>query len=126
MTPTENAADKRLQKLYRITLAEQRAIDDYQRRHPLLCCLLGRTMGTDHDHITGLIRGRLEWRINKAYGLLEKAVGSKMLSRVLTALAVYHDNPPATLVLGAPRYGLIGRAQYKKKMVYGPPSGSAA
>jgi hypothetical protein len=36
-------------------------------------------------------------------------------------LADYAENPPAIAALGAPRYGLIGKAQRKKKMIYGPP-----
>ena len=76
-------------------------------------------MGTDHDHATGLIRGRLDWRINRAYGLLDKIKGID-IPKVLRALALYHEEPPAVTAIG-PHYGLIGKAQYKKVMVYGPP-----
>lgn len=80
-------------------------------------------MGTDHCHRTGLIRGRLDWRLNKALGVIEKFAPTKT-SAVLRALAEYLDHPPATTALGHPTYGLIGKAQYKKKMVYGPPEGN--
>lgn len=114
----ERAKNRRLMLLYRITLDEQRRIEAFQRASPSLRLLLGRNMGTDHCHRTGLIRGRLDWRINKAYGLLEK-VAPDNLSEVLRALADYHDYPPAVAAIGA-RFGLIGQAKVKKKMVYGP------
>lgn len=115
---TDEAKNRRLQALYRISLEEQQAIEDFQRGHEQFSLLLGRRMGTDHCHKTGLIRGRLDWRINKAYGAIEQATPGETAA-VLRALALYHEQPPATEVLGAPRYGLIGRAQFKKKMVYG-------
>ena len=120
---------RRLWVLYRITPQEQKAIEDFQAKHSAFCLLLGNRpngqnrLGTDHDHTTGLIRGRIEWRINRALGLLEKAAPHNT-SAVLRALADYLDNPPATSALGGPRYGLIGLAKYKKKMVYGPPEGN--
>lgn len=115
---TPNA--RRLHVLYRITPEEQKAIEDFQAAHPLFRFLLGRHMGTDHDHATGLIRGRLDWRINKAYGLLDDV---PHLPSVLRALAEYIEAPPAVTVLGGHRYGLIGLAKYKKEMLYGPPPG---
>jgi hypothetical protein len=113
------ANERRLHVLYRITGKEQKAIEDYQAAHPTLKYLLGRHMGTDHDHASGLIRGRLDWRINKAYGLIEDIPN---LPAVLRALADYHESPPAVAVLGR-RYGLMGLAKYKKEMLYGPPPG---
>ena len=110
----------RLWRLYRITPEERAAIEDYERNHPAFKYLLGQRLGTDHDHKTGLIRGLLEWRINRAYGMLE-AVCPGDLPRLLHALAEFHENPPAITVLGEKRYGLIGKAKKKKKMIYGPP-----
>jgi hypothetical protein len=119
----DKAKNRRLMLLYRITLEEQRKIEAFQRASPIFRLLLGRNMGTDHCHKTGLIRGRLDWRINKAYGLLEK-VAPDNLSDVLRALAEYHDYPPAVTAIG-PRFGLIGQAKVKKKMVYGPGKGES-
>jgi hypothetical protein len=107
-------------KLFRITPEELDKIIEFQKKHPIYRVLLGKLEGTDHCHTTGLVRGRLEWRINRAYGLLEKAFPNN-LPEVLRALAYYHENPPAIKALGEKRYGLIGQAKYKKKMVYGTP-----
>ena len=110
-------------KLYRITLEEEKQIEDFERGDPQFRLLLTKAMGNiDHDHRTGMIRGKLDWRINRAYGLLEK-VDPENVANILRALASYHDSPPATEVLGERRYGLIGKAQYKKKMIYGSPTG---
>lgn len=114
------AKARRLWVLYRLTPEEHARIRQFQKDHPVYSQLLGRLEGTDHNHITGEVRGKLDWRVNRAYGLLEKAF-PKNLSEVLKALAVYHDAPPAELALGEKRYGLIGQAKYKKRMVYGPP-----
>lgn len=42
----------------------------------------------------------------------------------IKAMAAYFESPPAVTVLGE-RFGLIGKAQYKKKMVYGGVDASA-
>jgi hypothetical protein len=118
-----SAKNKRLLKLYRITLDEQNLIEAYQQKTKY-AILLGGHMGVDHDHYNGLIRGRLDFRINKALGYIE-GVSRENAPKILRTLADYLEYPPATTVLGKPRYGLIGKAQVKKKMVYGGPSGKA-
>ena len=112
---------RRLWVLYRLKPEERAAVRAFQATHPAFRLLLGSNEGTDHNHATGLQRGLLDWRINKAYGALEKARPAN-LSAVLRALAEYHDAPPAVTVLGE-RYGLMGQAKYKAKMLYGPPPG---
>lgn len=114
------ALARRLWVLYRLTIEEQKQIEAFQGEHSGFRLLLGKRLGTDHCHKTGLIRGRLEWRLNRALGMIEKAAPTRTAA-VLRALAEYLDNPPAVTALGRPVYGLIGKAQYKKKMVYGPP-----
>lgn len=117
-TPKRRAQRKRLNDLYRITPEEQTVIEEYQRTHPPYDILLGGHMGVDHNHRTGLIRGRIDFRLNKAIGYIE-GLGAEQAPALLRALAAYLETPPATLALGAPRYGLLGKAQYKRKMVYG-------
>jgi hypothetical protein len=117
-----NKEADRLWELYRLTPEEQEKIEAWQREHGL-GVLMGtstRNTGTDHCHTTGLIRGRLAFLLNKAMGCID-AFAKKDSPRILRALADYAENPPAIAALGAPRYGLIGKAQRKKKMIYGPP-----
>lgn len=121
MTPQDKAKDRRLQKLFRITLAERKLIEEFQRKHPVYRWLLGKRMGVDHRHSSGRVSGLLEWRINRAYGLLE-SIDTAHCGEILDALALYHRENPATLALGYTPYGLIGKAKMgKKKPVYGSP-----
>lgn len=121
--PDRSSRKSRLWALYRITPEEQAQINVFEKQHPTIKLLTeGNPLSTDHNHKTGLIRGLLEWRINKAYGLIEKA-SPENTAEVLRALAFYHENPPAITALGGKRYGLIGKAQYKKKMIYGSENG---
>lgn len=118
----EKNRKSRLWVFYRLTSEEQKQIENFQREHPVYSLLLGKLMGTDHCHKTGLIRGMLDWRINRACGLIEK-VDPENASSILRALAEFLDNPPATLALRKKSFGLIGTARYKKKMVYGSENG---
>jgi hypothetical protein len=67
------ALARRLWVLYRLTIDEQKEIERFQGEHSGFRLLLGQRMGTDHNHKTGLIRGRLEWRLNRALGMFEAA-----------------------------------------------------
>ena len=114
-------------KLYRITLEEQDIVEEYQRTDPDFAVLLTKgdpketaLLFNDHDHTTGLYRGRLAYLVNKALGVLEGAYKERT-STILRALASYLDSPPAIEAIG-PHYGMLGRAKLnKKKIVYGPP-----
>lgn len=75
-------------------------------------------MGVDHRHASGRISGVLEWRINRAYGLLE-SIDPEHCGEILDALVLYHRENPATLALGYTPYGLLGKAKVKKKMRWG-------
>jgi hypothetical protein len=126
----EKSADakrQRLWKFYRITPEEQAAVELFQKNNPTYGVLLQKgdptepaLLFTDHEHSTGLIRGRLAYLINKALGIFESSYKERTPT-ILRALADYLERPPATQVLGEARYGIIGRAKQKKKMIYGPP-----
>jgi hypothetical protein len=73
-------------------------------------------LAVDHDHKTGRIRGLLCWLCNRAIGILRDN------ARAATRLGAYLVAPPAPVALGKETYGLIGRAKYKKQMIYGPPA----
>ena len=141
-TPEEKAAASeraRLMLYYRLTPEQVLAIEDYQRSNGMAILMGHSTMstGTDHCHVSGLIRGRLDFRLNKALGLVE-AFTSKLTDNelfemgisplrnktaaVLSALSVYMDIIPAVQAVGSV-YGLIGKAKRKKVMIYGSPNG---
>jgi hypothetical protein len=129
-TPEERRASAkraRLMLLYRITPEEQARVEEFQRA-TRFSVLLERSGGnadaqlfTDHRHSDGLIRGRLAYLINKGLGVIE-GVYKERTPSVLRVLADYLEDPPFAVVFG-PRYGLIGRAKKKKKMIYGSPDG---
>jgi hypothetical protein len=131
-SPEEKSRDakaKRLWKFYRVTPAEDIYIEDFQRHHPYLHVLLEKGDPTepaliflDHNHTTGLIRGKLAYLINKALGVLEGSYKDR-LPTILRALAEYLEAPPATIALGKETYGLIGKAKQKKVMIYGSAEG---
>lgn len=106
---------KRLWELYRLTE------DDWTKilRHqggicPITLKLPGNiAFNTDHDHTTGLIRGLLSPWANKGLAYFDDDPAQ------LRRAADYLENPPAVAALGKETYGLVGKAQRKKKMVYG-------
>jgi hypothetical protein len=132
-TPEERAATAkaaRLFKYYRITPEENNAVEQYQRNSKEFSILLERgnildtspaLLFTDHNHQTGLYRGRLAYLINKALGTIECSYKERTAD-VLEALALYLRKPPAVQVVGK-RYGLIGRAKQKKHPIYGSSNG---
>lgn len=141
-TPEEKAAAAeaaRLMLYYRLTPDMVLKIEQWQRENGLAILMGHSTLstGTDHAHDSGLIRGRLDFRLNKALGLVE-AFTSKLTDNelfelgisplrnktaaVLGALSIYMDIIPAVQAIGSV-YGLIGKAKRKKKMVYGSPNG---
>lgn len=126
----DNAKRSRLMLLYRITPEEQEEVEEFQKNDPTLRLLLERgnmddtspaLLFTDHDHTTGLFRGRLAYLINKALGTFESSYKERTPA-ILRALAEYLEHPPAVRK-GIVRYGLIGRAKKKKRMVYGSSNG---
>lgn len=110
------ARERRLQELYRISEAEHAQILAHQGNVCAISGLPSSHYGTDHCHKTGLVRGIIDWRLNRALAFFKDS------PQLLRAAAAYLENPPATAALGAPRYGLIGRAkQGKRNKCYGPP-----
>lgn len=112
------ARAKRLWDLYRLTPETHQQILDYQLQHDFAVLTgTGRT-NVDHRHSDGLVRGLLNWQINKGMGLIERAVAPDQLVWTLQCLTEFYAHPPAIRAIG-PTFGLIGQAKYKRKMVYG-------
>jgi hypothetical protein len=112
-----NARKKHLWKIYRITPEDWEKISKFQGD---VCAISGKPKKTknlalDHDHKTGKIRGLLSMGINRGLSMFNDD------PELLRKAADYLENPPATQALGKEIFGLIGKARYKKKMVYGPP-----
>jgi hypothetical protein len=116
----EGAKNARLKRFFRISLEEYRKVEKYEELTTPL--LLGTTRrALDHVHSTGQLRGILDWRINRALGLIENSF-KESTPGILRQLALYLEHYPVNMVLGR-RFGIIGKAKKKKKMVYGSPTG---
>jgi len=142
MTPEEKATAAERQRMwlyYRLTPEQVLAIEAYQREHGFAMLMGHSTLstGTDHAHDSGLIRGRLDFRLNKALGMVEAFTSKLSLAEfeclgvstkteaaaeILTLLGRYMHMLPAMQAVG-PIYGLIGKAKRKKKMIYGSANG---
>lgn len=86
------------------------SMDEYNRLGNV-CAVCGRTgktreISVDHDHKTGLTRGRLCMRCNKGIGLFGDNPD------LLTTAAEYLYSPPAVNLFGI-RYGRPGRVNKK-------------
>jgi hypothetical protein len=107
--------DKRCDRdrlLYNLLPGERAKIREYQGdRDPITGEPLSANANLDHCHKTGLIRGLLNPLTNKF--LIDDV-------ERLAASIEYLKNPPAPIALGEIVYGIIGKAQVKKKMLYGP------
>ena len=117
----EGAKNARLKRFFRITLTEYKAVEAYEQE--TMPVLLGTTRrALDHNHTTGQLRGVLDFRINRALGMIETSFKDKTPD-ILRALAAYLDLFPVTVVLGKRRSGIIGKAKKKKGMIYGSEKG---
>jgi hypothetical protein len=107
--------DKRAERdrlLYNLLPGERAKIREFQNdRDPITGAELVAAAHIDHCHKTGLIRGMLNPLTNKF--LIDNL-------DILRASIAYLENPPAPRALGEYVYGLIGKAQVKKVMLYGP------
>lgn len=98
--------------LYNLLPGEREKIRAYQgNKDPITGETLKPNANLDHDHHTGLNRGLLNPMNNKRL---------QDNTKILINTLKYLENPPAVAALGEAVYGLIGRAQKKRTMLYGP------
>lgn len=113
MSNPASARTTRLWELYRITDEDYESILTHQGG---VCAITGKIpskhLNIDHRHSDGLIRGLLSPWANKGLSFFNDDPDC------LEAAALYLRNPPAVAAIGQ-RFGLLGRAIRKKKMIYG-------
>lgn len=118
------ARETSYQLFYNLNPREYDVMKEYQAADSRYRILLGKKGQKTRDHIEhrhsdGMIRGVMASMLNRAYGLIERLYPNNT-AEVLRALAYFHENPPAPKALGETVYGLMGQAQRKKRMLYGP------
>lgn len=118
------AREKHLRDNFKLEVWQWEMVDEYQHH---VCWVCGRPnapdkkgrvkrLSTDHAHADGLFRGLLCQKCNPLLGKLERAYVRLGLHKVpgldfvtiVSRLALYVQNPPATAALGAPHYGYPG------------------
>ena len=109
---TSRSKDKRDALLYNLLPGDRAKIAAFQGGlDPITGQPLKPNANCDHCHSTGLVRGLLNPMTNKR--LVDNIT---VLKRTLD----YLSNPPAVAALGEKVYGLMGKAQRKRKPRYGP------
>ena len=104
----DRAKARRLADNFFLTIDKWECMYSFQGR---LCAICKKTMkipNTDHDHLSGLIRGILCSNCNRALGRFRDNL------KLLRAAVAYLESPPATSALGEPHYTYAGRLGTKK------------
>lgn len=111
----DKAREARLRLIFNTNSIEYEKVLTYQNG---VCAITQRPttqLYLDHDHADGQLRGLLSYKVNK--GLAYFGDDPELLRRA----AAYLENPPYTLAVGEPVYGVIGRVTKKaKNRKYGP------
>ena len=100
---------KRLLDIFLLTEDMWQKIHTFQKGLCAICHTPLKKANTDHDHATGLVRGLLCARCNRALGRFGDSLA------LLQAAVAYLLNPPASAALGGPHYGMTGRVGTKKQ-----------
>jgi hypothetical protein len=102
---------RKLANIFGLTVDEDKTLLAYQDGR---CAICDRPPGkmrlaTDHDHASGLIRGKLCWICNRLLGFVHDN------PERLRAAADYLEDPPAVRALGREVYGRKGKTTAKAK-----------
>ena len=108
-SPKLSPRAKRLLETFHLTEVQWQKIYDFQKGLCAICHTPLRKPQTDHCHATGLIRGLLCSRCNRALGRFRDSIA------LLQASAAYLLAPPAIEALGVAIYGLTGRVGTKRQ-----------
>lgn len=110
LTRAESLRQERLLFNFSLTLSDWQKIADYQEGKCALCQRApDKTLHTHHDHGTGQIIALLCINCNRFLKLADSSL------EILERLVEIVKNPPATVALGGPRYGLRGKVDSKRK-----------
>lgn len=102
------ARSKYLLDNFKLDLIEWMKLFDFQKGQCAICGNKLIKANTDHDHLSGEIRGLLCARCNRALGRF----GDRL--DLLLAAVAYLQNPPARQALGRIHIGYPGRIGTKK------------
>jgi Recombination endonuclease VII len=123
-TKKEKAWTRHLMNNFKLTPEKWDRVETFQKKVCWICGrpnYTGKRLSTDHAHTDGLFRGLLCQQCNPLLGKLERAyirLGLHKVSgldfvTIVSRLALYVQNPPATAALGGPHYGYAGSVNTK-------------
>lgn len=121
-TSQERARARRLKIFFNLSVEEWDRIDTFQRG----CCAAcgrpqksGKRLATDHNHLTGLVRGLLCSSCNRILGKIERAWSKDIdVIMVLGHLLDFLKNPTAVQALGKEIFTFAGRFGTKRHKKY--------
>lgn len=101
--------EKRIKNLFNLSMDDFHKLGDSCP----ICSRKGKTKSNpvDHEHKTGLIRGRICSRCNRGLAWFQDS------PELLRKCADYLENPPASRILGRDVFGRTGRVNKKKKRI---------
>jgi len=109
------ARERRLQVIFNTCSTEYEKVLVYQNRACGVTKLPTSQLYLDHDHVSGLLRGLLSYKINKGLAYFNDD------PNLLRNAADYLENPPYSAAVGEDVYGMLGRVTTKpKNRKYGP------
>jgi hypothetical protein len=115
---TVKARIKRLWDMFKLTLEKWEILQRFQNDVCWICgdAPTGRRLATDHDWVTGEVRGLLCHRCNTILGKIEKPgrSGQPWTIEELDRAVEYKKNPPARAAWGEPHFGWPGSVTTKK------------
>lgn len=100
LSARDRAADLRLRREFHLTLDQYNLIFKYQGGKCYICKQpsKGKRLAVDHDHKSGLVRGLLCMKCNRALGKFRDD------TQLVVNAADYVTNPPATAALGSSHF----------------------
>jgi hypothetical protein len=118
MSESIKARVKRLWDMFKLTVEKWEILRIFQDDK---CWICGkhpedRRLATDHDWLTGEVRGLLCARCNTLLGKIERPSrsGQPWTLDELKRVIIYKENPPARVAWGEPHFGWPGDVTTKK------------
>lgn len=114
-TPAMSAQARRDKALFNLESGERGKVLTFQDNKCAITKLPSRRLSMDHCHKTGLVRGLIDWNINRSLAAFNDN------PQWLRNAADFLERPTVSQALGEDVYGVVGKISRKaKNRRYGP------